>query len=317
MLAPLIAALLTIGTLLLVGSFIAPTTRLPIGRAAPRARTFLDDLGHDLADAGMPDVSPIRFLVFQLIVGAVTWTGVEALGVMVGAPFAALFWFSFVPISIVPIVAGASAMVAFRYVVLGPRLERRRAYVTRQVGEAAAELAEQILGGRAPEKALQLYAARARTDSAITRVMNETNVVAAMFRAALARKDQQGLTDDVALRWAADAMANHHFTALVETYLQLIGRNNEQLATAMQRLADEVDFALRLEDERRTLISRPVGSYKMVGLIIVGLLLYGGVMLPASLRFLGSTLGQVSLVVGAAYWYLGARLQIRSLSNRL
>ena len=297
MLVPIIAVLVMLGVMFAGTALIGSPVKLPSGAGVPKSAGYMGRLRNDLADAGIMDVSPERFVAAQigagLTVGAVVSVASFALGAQI----------PFMGIAIGMIVG----VFGLQWAVLGPRLDKRRAYITKQVGEAAADMAEQIAAGIDPSKALASYTRRAREDSPVRRVTGEDYVIARLLATALNRTSL-GIREDDALRAGARDLGNPFFTMFIETYLQLIGKNNSQLGMAMLRLSRQVDHNVRLIDERKGLMTLPTGSYKMVGGITVCVVVAMMIMLPQSRIFFSSLLGQIFALILAGWWFIGLRI---------
>ena len=297
MLAPIVAVLVMLGIMFIGTALVGSPVKLPSGAGVPKGIGYMGRLRNDLADAGIMDVSPERFVAAQILTGLTVGAVVSALSFALGAqvPFMGV---------IVGVIVG---IFGLQWAVLGPRLDKRRAYITKQVGEAAADMAEQIAAGIDPSKALASYTRRAREDSPVRRVTGEDYVIARILATALNRTSL-GITEHDALRAGARDLGNPFFTMFVETYLQLIGKNNSQLGMAMNRLSKQVDHNVRLTDERKGLMTLPTGSYKMIGGITVFVVAVMMVMLPQSRVFFSSLLGQAFAMALAGWWFVGLRL---------
>jgi hypothetical protein len=138
-------------------------------------------------------------------------------------------------------------------------------------------------------------------------VTGEDYVIARVLATALNRTSL-GIVEANALRDSARDLGNSFFTMFVETYLQLLGKNNSQLGMAMGRLSKQVDHYLRLTDERKGLMTLPTGSYKMVGGITVVVIIIMMLLLPQSRMFFASVLGQSFALCLAGWWFLGLRI---------
>ena len=300
----ILAVMAVLGAILLVGSFVGNRLRMPSGAPSRRENKYLDNLSTDLDEAGgqLSGLTPERFVIYQVIVGVVVTLGISAFG---GFP-------------VVAIAAGAwVGLYGMKSMIIGPRISKHRDATTRQVAECAREIAQQIRSKSAPERALANYANRARTGAVLAHITGEENIIARHLWQALYDKDRLGLTESDALRGASDKLGNFYFSSLIETYLQLVGRDNEQLAIAMISVAEEVEYIRRLTMERATAISQPLGSYKMVGAIALALGIFETFMLSGANKFLFSVPGQIFIVVCVGYWWLGSRLQHRSLNSHL
>src|SRR5690606_13895893 len=77
---------------------------------------------------------------------------------------------------------------------------------------------------------------------------------------------------DAAINEVSTQIANPYFDQFTVVWAQNLKTSNEAMVEGLEELAKQIDRALVLRDKRIAAVSLPVGSYKLVGLIIVGLI---------------------------------------------
>jgi Flp pilus assembly protein TadB len=323
----LIAAIAAIGALLIVGvplglfSDLDPATKerrrraeaarrverldrgVSLEEASPPPTGFaatIANLEADLVEAGMPAVTPFRWLLYT--VGA-SGAVVGVVGIVLGSPLFAI--------------AGSIGTFYFlRTVYLGRAATARRGMVTRQTAEACRAVANGINEGQSAEKAIDGYANRARTNSATAILFGEEPIVAgALLRAQVMISDQSIATEPAYDEVARD-LGNKAFSTMVETYLQFFRQDHKAMARALESVAGEIEWTLQLRNERKTYLSQPIANYKMLGGINAALAVVLSQIQPKTLEFLRTTPGQVMAMMAVGWWLIGYRLQLNKLKER-
>jgi type II secretory pathway component PulF len=291
----LLLALLAAAAAGYAGAMVLGLTRTRQLQDTPRPgffRRYMENLRLDLLEAGITDLSPARALSTFIIIG-----------ITVGLAFTV-----FLNYLLVGITAGVLTSTVFmRNWYIGRRAQARRIATIGHVSEAAREIADSVDSGMTPLDALRGYAARAMPGAVSEQLTGVENLVARMILEAIARIER-GTNAEESLRLSADDLGNRHFSGLVETYIQSAPVDAKQLSRGLRRLAQEVDYSLRLRSERLTAIRQPALSNQLVGGVIILIILVMMTMIPRAGEFYQNPLGQIALVLGAGWWYLGSRI---------
>lgn len=270
---------------------VAPTT--PLGR-------YIEDLEIDIVEAGMPGTSPYRWMAYSASLAVAVIAGI---GLIIGS------WLWAITGSIV-------AYLYLRNGYIGKAATKRANIVTLQTAEAARTIANTIREGQPAERAIALYASRARRNSPTALLIGDEPIVAKALLEAELMITERSLTAEFSYGEVARSIGNRAFTDLVDTYLQFYRVNHMEMAQAIVRVAEETEWAMQLRTERRTYLSQPLTNYTLIGYINAGLFLVLTQMNPASAVFAQSIAGQVFVIVVAGWWFIGYRLQRRKLRDR-
>lgn len=270
---------------------VAPTT--VFGR-------YMEDIEIDLVEAGMPGTSPYRWLAYSVALAVAVVGGV---GLVVGS----WLW---------AIAGGIAAYLYLRNGYIGKAATKRANLVTLQSAEAARTIANTIREGQPAERALALYASRARRNSPTALLIGDEPLVAKALLEAELMITERSLTAEFSYSEVARSIGNRAFTDLVDTYLQFYRVNHMEMAQAIVHVAEETEWAMQLRTERKTYLSQPLTNYTMLGYINGALFLVLTQLNPASATFATSLAGQVFALVVAGWWFIGYRLQRRKLRDR-
>lgn len=305
-LAPLVIAFATIGVFLLAADLLGFFNRRST-TPDPSARSgfiggYLENLRADMVDAGIETMSPERFTLISIVVG-----------VAVGFGFAAIL-----NMTILGVLAGVFVgAVWLRRFYIGRTATKRRLSTVRHVSDACREIADTLDDGTSPTDALDAYASRAKPGSASERLTGGDNAVARALRESIYLRDAKGAKPRVALRTVSEKLANRYFTAMVETFISNVDASNTQLAAGLRRVATEVDYALRLRQERINVLRTPIGSYQMVGGTIAALVILSQVIAPQIADFYAGLFGQFLIVFMIIWWYIGFTVVRRHLNDKI
>lgn len=266
--------------------------KLPEVRQPGFLGRYMENLRLDLLEAGIADLGPRRALLNFILIG-----------VAVGLFFAVIM--NYLLVGLVAGILTSSVFVRSWYI--GRRAQARRVATINHVAEAAREIADSVDSGMTPLDALRGYAARALPGAVSEQLTGMENLVARMLLDAIGRIER-GTSTEESLRLAADDLGNRHFSGLIETYIQSAPVDAKQLSRGLRRLAQEVDYSLRLRSERLTAIRQPALSNRLVGGVIVLIVLVMMTMIPRAGDFFQSFFGQVAMILGAGWWYIGSRV---------
>lgn len=267
----------------------------------PSRPTWIENIRIDLAEAGIENVSVNQFLMYSVILGVVTTL---LLAVVAG------MW-------IIGVVAGLTVSVlGLRYFYVNRLATRRHRTINQQVADACRAISANISSGTEQQKALEVYARRSDQRSLGRALTGERDEVAVTLATGIRLADMQAISRAGALTRAANDLGNQYLITMIETFNQNAPISAEQTAEALIKFAREVEYEIKLLDERITAVTQPLTSYIIVGAIAFGMAFLVSAMISAETNFFTTATGQLLLIAMVAWWLTGYWLQRRKLSGR-
>lgn len=299
---------------ILLGTFIGVSELLGIARrktvrpgeveydeALSSRSSFAENLRVDLAEAGIENVSVKQFMTYSIVLGVVTFL---------------FFTFLFGMWLLGAIGGFAISVFGLRYMYVGRLASARHGRISAQVAAACRATASMMRSGTEPQRAFEMFARRADPRSLGRELTGERDEVAATLARAFRMAEMQAISRAGALTRSANELGNKYLIQMVEVFNQNSPISREQTADALLKYAIEVDYDLKLQDERRTAVTQQLSSYAILGVIAFGVSMLIGAMVGTDENFFTTIIGQIVLMFGAAWWLTGFWLQRRKINER-
>ena len=268
---------------------------------APRKATWQENIRIDLAEAGIENLSVKQFLLYSFAMG-----GIACL------VFAVVFgmW-------IIGVVSGiALGFFGLRIFYVGRLAAKRHKAINENVASAARAIASMIKSNTEPQRALEIYARRADPRSLGRDLTGDRDEVAVVLARAIRLAEMQAISRAGALTRSANELGNQYLIQMIEIFNQNSPISFEQTADGLSKYATEIDYNIKLQDEKRTAVTQPLASYMIVGFIAFGLTFLVGAMVGTDGNFFVTEIGQITLLIMLSFWSVGYYLQRRKMSDR-
>lgn len=268
---------------------------------AAKRPNWQENIRIDLAEAGIENLSVRQFLTYSF-----------GLGIVACLLFAVVFgmW-------IIGVVAGlAIGFFGLRFFYVGRLANKRHKTINESVSAAARAIASMIKSNTEPQRALEIYARRADPRSLGRDLTGDRDEVAIVLARAIRLAELQAISRAGALTRSANELGNQYLIQMIEIFNQNSPISFEQTADGLLKYATEIDYNIKLQDEKQTAVTQPLASYMIVGSIAFGLTMIIGAMVGTETNFFITEFGQITLLIMAGWWFIGYWLQRRKMSDR-